>query len=131
MPNRRQSVYVEVDKDLAGRIATAFEEAKDNPTDPETLAAYNAMAEETLAQWQFVKDTGVQIEFIRLDQENPYPNGSRDVLIDIRDNNHLWVFPTDDGFGQEAITEADEAANPLLKRANEVVDGVDLSLIHI
>ena len=126
MPNRRQSVYVEVDKDLAGRIATAFEEAKDNPTDPETLAAYNAMAEETLAQWQFVKDTGVQIEFIRLDQENPYPNGSRDVLIDIRDNNHLWVFPTDDGFGQEAITEADEAANPLLKRANEVVDGVDM-----
>ena len=128
MPNRRQSVYVEVYKDLAGRIATAFEEAKDNPTDPETLAAYNAMAEETLAQWQFVKDTGVQIEFIRLDQENPYPNGSRDVLIDIRDNNHLWVFPTDDGFGQEAITEADEAANPLLKRANEVVDGVDMRI---
>ena len=30
MPNHEQSVYVEVDKDLAGRIATAFEEAKDN-----------------------------------------------------------------------------------------------------
>ena len=126
MPNRRQGEYVEVNVPLAQRIALAFEEADDRPFDPEVQAAYKAMADETLAQWQFIKETGLEVEFIKPDMSNPYPNGSRDVLIDIRDNNHMWVFPTDSGFGQASITAEDEASNPLLVPAGEIIDGIDM-----
>ena len=128
LPNRRQGEYVEVDLPLATRIAAAFEEAEDRPNDPDVQIAYQAMANETMAQWQFIKNTGLDVEFIKEDMDNPYPNGSRDVLMDIRDNNHMWVFPTDTGFGQASITAEDEAANPLLAKANETVDGIDMRI---
>ena len=128
LPNRRQGEYVQVDVPLATRIAQAFEEAEDRSSDPDVQIAYQAMANETMAQWQFIKGTGLDVEFIKEDMDNPYPNGSRDVLIDIRDNNHMWVFPTDTGFGQASITAEDEAANPLLARANETVDGIDMRI---
>ena len=128
LPNRRQGEYVQVDVPLATRIAQAFEEAEDRPNDPDVQIAYQAMANETMAQWQFIKGTGLDVEFIKEDMDNPYPNGSRDVLIDIRDNNHMWVFPTDIGFGQASITAEDEAANPLLARANETIDGIDMRI---
>jgi len=121
MPNRRQSEYVKVDQELATKIANAYEEAENTPFDPNVQAAYKAMAEETMAQWQFVKDTGIEIEFIR--GPNPYPGGSRDVLEDIRDNNHLFVFATKDGFGQSEITEQDIAENPMLADSGEIIDG--------
>lgn len=128
LPNRRQGEYVEVDLPLATRIAAAFEEAEDRPNDPDVQIAYQAMANETMAQWQFIKNTGLDVEFIKEDMDNPYPNGSRDVLMDIRDNNHMWVFPTDTGFGQASITDEDEAANPLLAKADETVDGIDMRI---
>lgn len=128
LPNRRQGEYVQIDLPLATRIAGAFEEAEDTPNDPEVQIAYQAMANETMAQWQFIKDTGLDVEFIKGDMDNPYPNGSRDVLIDIRDNNHMWVFPTDAGFGQSSITAEDEAMNPLLVRAGETIDGIDMRI---
>jgi hypothetical protein len=128
LPNRRQGEYVQIDLPLATRIAGAFEEAEDTPNDPEVRVAYQAMANETMAQWQFIKDTGLDVEFIKGDMDNPYPNGSRDVLIDIRDNNHMWVFPTDAGFGQSSITAEDEALNPLLVRAGETIDGIDMRI---
>jgi hypothetical protein len=121
MPNRRQSEYVKVDQELATKIANAYEEAENTPFDPNVQAAYKAMAEETMAQWQFVKDTGIEIEFIR--GPNPYPGGSRDVLEDIKNNNHLFVFATKDGFGQSEITEQDIAENPMLADSGEIIDG--------
>ena len=126
MPNRRQAEYVKVNEELARRIALAFEEAEDSPNNPDVREAYQAMADETMAQWQFIKDTGIKIEFIKPDMDNPYPNGSRDVLIDIRDNNHMWVFPTDSGFGEAEFTAEEEAANPLLSKVGEFVDGIDM-----
>ena len=122
LPNRRQAEYVQVNTELARRIAVAFEESESNPDDPNVIAAYKAMADETLAQWQFVKDTGIKIEFIR-NGKNPYPRGSKDVLADIRDNNHLWVFSTKDGFGTSEITPQDIAQNPMLADSGELIDG--------
>ena len=124
MPNTRPDRYVQVDEELARRIAKDFDEAKHDPTNPEVIQAYKAMADETFNQWLFIKDTGIQIEFIKPNQANPYPRASKDLLEDIS-NNHMWVFATDDGFGSDAITDQDIADNPLLQTTGEIIDGRD------
>ena len=123
MPNVRPDSYVQVNEDLARRIAKDFDEAKHDPGNPEVIRAYKAMADETFVQWKFIEETGIKIEFIKPDQANPYPKGSRDLLEDIRDNNHMWVFATDDGFGSESITQQDIDENPLLQKTGEIIEG--------
>lgn len=117
LPVRRQSEYVKVDVERAKRIAQAYEDMKDDPTDPRVAAAYDAMIEETLAQYQFVKATGLKIEAIEEGQPDPYPEGPKQVLEDL-ERGHLWFFPTDQGFG--SLTEAQQA-NPLLRPTDEFI----------
>lgn len=117
LPVRRQSEYVKVDVERAKRIAEAYENMKDDPTNPEVAAAYDAMIEETLAQYQFVKATGLKIEAIEEGQADPYPEGPKQVLEDL-ERGHLWFFPTDQGFG--SLTEAQQA-NPLLRPTDEFI----------
>lgn len=119
LPARRQSEYVQVDKDRAKRIAQAYEEMKHDPEAPAVKAAYRAMIDETLAQYQYVKASGLKIDFIEPGMDDPYPQGPKQVLADLK-NNHLWVFPTDSGFG--TLTEA-EKTNPLLEPTDEYVNG--------
>jgi hypothetical protein len=120
IPHRRARSYVKVDTKRAARIAQAYTDMKHEPDDPAVQSAYKAMSEETLAQYQFVKATGIKIETILPGQPDPYPNGPRDVLKDIRENNHIWYFDTRDGFGSnEAFDPSD---NPLLEATAEVSD---------
>lgn len=119
LPFRRQQEYVKVDKARATRIAEAYEAMKHDPEDPAVKAAFRAMADETLAQYQFVKASGLDIDFIEEGQPDPYPEGPRQVLDDLT-RGHLWVFPTEQGFG--TMTEA-ERTNPLLEETDEVVKG--------
>lgn len=114
------ATYVTVDKARAARIAQAFEEMKHDPEDPETKAAYAAMIEETLAQWQFIKGTGLKVEFIT--GKDPYGN-PRNAILDVVRNNHLWVFPTSEGFGGTESQDVDISGNPLL----EIVPGETIS----
>lgn len=107
--------YVAVNTERATRIAQAYEDAKHQPEDFETAVAYDAMIDETLAQYQIVKELGIEIEFIKPGQENPYADGPRMVHEDLR-NGHLWVFPTDLGFGTE-----EAPGNPLLRPTSEVI----------
>jgi hypothetical protein len=111
LPFAPPAVYAAVDTERAARIAQAYTEMAHAPTDPEVKASYDAMVAETLAQWQAIKATGLQVEFIA--GENPY-SVPYEAIIDVRENNHLWVFPTDDGYGGDPITDADVAQNPLL-----------------
>lgn len=112
-----QTTYVPVVRERAERIAREYERAKHDPENPEVQAAYDALIRETLAQFQIVKQLGLHIEFIKPGQPDPYPEGPKQVLEDLR-KGHLWVFPTDLGFGQS------EAPNhPLLQPTDEVVDG--------
>jgi len=118
LPVRRQGEYVQNDPALGKRIADAYEKMKHAPNNPRVKAAYKAMADETMAQYQFVKATGLKVEFIKPDQENPYAS-PKEVLADLQ-KGHLWVFPTESGFGS---SEADVKDNPLLADSGEVVDG--------
>ena len=119
LPVRRQASYVEVDVDRAKRIAAAYEAMEHNPSDPRVKAAYEAMIKETLDQFQFVKATGLRIDFIEPGMADPYAGNLQKVHEDLA-GGHLWVFPTDQGFGTENAAAAD---NPLLAPTEEVING--------
>jgi hypothetical protein len=108
--------YAPVVLERAQRIAQAFEDMPHAPDDPEVKAAYDAMIKETLDQWNEIKKTGLKVDFIEGD--DPY-GSPMNALRDIHDNNHLWVFPTDDGFGGSLSSDVDISGNPLL----QVVEG--------
>lgn len=115
---RPATSYAKLDEGRATRLANAFEELKHEPNDPLVKAAYQALVDETNAQFEQVLMTGLSIEFIREDQEDPYAASPRMVIEDIHDNNHMWVFPTTGGFGQGEVIDS-----PLLQPTKFFVDG--------
>lgn len=110
--------YVKVDPERAARIATEYEKAKHAPQDPEVKAAYRAMIDETLAQYADILKTGLTVEFIQ--GEDPYAASPRLAILDVVENNHLWVFPTTDGFGSGGLDVSD---NPLLEETAYKISG--------
>ncbi len=95
---------------------------KHNPSDPEVAAAYDAMIDETIDQFRLILDTGLKVQFIR--GSDPYVNGPSDVIADVKDNNHMWVYSTRDGFGSN--DKFDPVDNPLLRETEFEIDGVKL-----
>jgi hypothetical protein len=110
LPYDPPNTYVKVDPARAKRIADAYDEMKHDPQDPKVKAAYQAMADETLAQYEAIVKTGMKFEFIR--GEDPYKGNPRNMTEDVRNNHHMWVFPTKEGFGSDATFDVSE--NPLL-----------------
>ena len=96
---------------------------KHDPDDPKVKASYEALAKETLAQWQAIKKTGLKVEWIKPDQDDPYATTPRLGEIDVLRNNHWYGFPTDQGFGTGEEAKAAEHNNPMLQPTDEVIDG--------
>lgn len=115
------STYQKVDKQRAARIADWYESAEHIPNDPAVKKSYRAMMDETLAQWLVIKETGLQVDWITEDMDDPYAESPRLATEDIRRNNHFYVFPTDLGFGSDA--DFDPAQNPLFELTNETIAG--------
>jgi hypothetical protein len=103
----------DIDVENSKKIADAYDEMQSNPNDPEVKVAYNAMANETMDQFKYLIDNGYTVELYDGKTE-PYKN-SEEMLKDLRDNKHLYVFSTEEGFGDTPITEKDRQENPLLK----------------
>ncbi|CAB4198872.1 crystallin beta/gamma motif-containing protein, partial [uncultured Caudovirales phage] len=121
LPYTRPRAYVRVDTVRAAKIAAEFEKMEHKPNDPEVALAYQALIDETLAQWQAIKATGLRIEFIDFEKQgDPYAESPRLAIMDVQDNNHLWVFPTDAGFGSD---DTDVSGNPLFEFTDEYIDG--------
>jgi hypothetical protein len=59
--------------------------------------------------------------------QDPYAKSPRAAIMDVRDNNHLWVFPTESGFGGSESAHVDISGNPLLRKTGEVIDGVPVT----
>lgn len=107
------ATYAEVDVARARRIAEAFEAMKHDPQNPEVAAAYEAMIEETKAQYREILKTGLVVEFVDFEKTgDPYAETPRMSTEDVRENNHLWVFSTRDGFGSSE--DFNPVDNPLL-----------------
>jgi len=100
-----------IDKEFAKRISDAFEAMQENPNDPEVKAAYEALAKETMDQYQDFKDAGYTIE---VNNSEPYKN-AQEMIDDLRDNKRMKIFSTESGFGDTPITEKQRKENPLLR----------------
>ncbi len=98
-------------------IAQEFEAMKHNPTAPHVKRAYDALINETLDQYQMLKKAGLKLTPITEGMANPYHN-SHAMLKDVRENNHLYFYPTDLGFGGKDDKTSD---HPLLQPTKETV----------
>ena len=47
------------------------------PDDPAVKASYDALVKKTLAQWQAIKETGLQVDWIKPGQPDPYAASPR------------------------------------------------------
>lgn len=101
-----------LDEAKAKRISDAFEALKHDPYNPEVRAAYEALAKETVDQYQALLDAGYVVE---VNNEEPYDN-SEEMIEDLRKNKRIKIFSTESGFGDSKITEQQRAENPLLAK---------------
>lgn len=99
-----------INPEFSKQVADAYQAMPHTPDDPRVAAAYQAMADETSDQFAFLRDqAGVKMEPWTAEGQ-PYAN-SAEMMADVRDNNRLFYFPSEGGFGS---VEA-QGGNPLLR----------------
>ena len=99
-----------LDENLSKRIADAYDKMKNDPNDPDVKKAYEAMAKETLDQYDAIVSKGYKVE---INNDEPY-SSSEDMISDLKDNKRMKIFSTESGFGDEPITEEQRKENVLL-----------------
>lgn len=105
--------YAPVNETQAKAIADAYQEAQHDPENPEVKASYNAFKNETLDQWNALQKAGYKME-PWTGEGQPYAN-SAEMAADVRNNKHLWYFPTAAGYGEGEAT----AAHPMLEQTSQ------------
>ena len=105
----------------AKQISDAFEAMPHAPDDLKVKKSYAALIDETKSQFKAIQDSGLKIEFIKPGMADPYAATPRMAAKDVIDNNHLWVFPTESGFGTGHFPD-----NPMLQPTGVRVDGREL-----
>jgi hypothetical protein len=102
---------VKVNPEEAKAVADAYQAMPHNPQDPEVAASYDKLAKEIEDQFGFItQKAGVKMLPWKKEGQ-PYAN-SAEMLADIKDNNRLFYFPTEGGFGAEGVPNSD---HPMLK----------------
>lgn len=91
---------VKINPEHGKKIAQAYHDMKHDPDHPEVKEAYGALIEETANQFNDLMNKGLKISRIEPGMNNPYKN-SKELHADIKNNNHLWYFPTELGYGEE------------------------------
>lgn len=107
-----QSDVVKINPEDGKTVAQAYHNMEHNPDHPEVKQAYSALIDETKQQFNDLVGKGLKISRIEPGMENPYKN-SKELHTDVKNNNHLWYFPTESGFGGEEKT----ANHPMLQPA--------------
>ena len=98
-----------LDEERSKRISEAYEKQESNPNDPEVQAAYKALIDETIAQYEDIIAAGYTLELSNKDYKS-----SSEMISDLRDNKNMRIFSTEEGFGPNGITEEQRASNPKL-----------------
>lgn len=104
--------YDELPAPLATKLADFYDAAENAPNSPEVRASYDALIQETLAQYDAIQDAGYTVEPWTGEGE-PYKSSS-EMVADVRDNKHLYFLPTGENFSPE---------NPMLRPANRLLLG--------
>lgn len=115
--------YPQFSEDRAGLIAAAYDMMPHDPQNPTVRRAYDAMIQETLDQYNALRDRGIDFRFLREGMDDPYAASPALGYRDLVENGRLWVFPTDFGFGTSA--SFDPSTNPLLTRVGRIGDKED------
>jgi hypothetical protein len=94
------------------KIAREFENLVDERgnVSSETKAAYKALAEETLAQYEKIVSYGYEME---INDTEPY-SSSKEMIEDLRNNKRMKVFSTESGYGEKGITAKERKSDPRL-----------------
>jgi hypothetical protein len=119
-----QTKYAQVDPDRATRLANAYDVMANNPNDPKVKKAYNALIEETMAQYESLRKKGYKFDF--MPESGDIYGNPRNAINDIVQNKRLSVFPTEQGFGGPSANVASQA-NPLLMRIGEKWNGKNVT----
>jgi len=115
--------YSEVKPELAKKLADFYDSAVSNPADPAVKASYDALAKETLDQYNEIVRAGYKLE-PWTGQGEPYKS-SAEAIADIRDNKHLFVLPTEGNFaGAENNPMLQPSGVTGLPTVNDVFRGV-------
>jgi len=114
---------VKPDPEVLRRIALAYRDLESRPDDPEVRAAYNSLADETFAQWEFMKSF-VRVEFVDFDPYQGPTGGPSSTLMfqDIRDNQHMFVYTGGDPhpiMSQIIHPETGETANNVFRAVHD------------
>lgn len=107
-----------VNEALAKRLADFYDEAKHSPDDPAVKKSYQALADETLAQYKAMTEAGYTIEPYEGKGE-PYKN-SAEMMADVQDNKHLFFLRTEGNFSGEN--------NPMLAPSGIKINGSELAV---
>jgi len=113
VPHELPEAFAPIDVERAKRIAQAYDEMLHDPTNPEVRRAYDALADETLAQYKFLKDAGAEFRFNE-GGVDPYAASPAMGYPELRDERSLSIFPTAEGYGS-GFSPLEVANNPLLK----------------
>lgn len=112
-PKLTTDEFRRVNPERGKAIADVFEAMQNDPQNPVVQASYRALVEDVKAQFDALQGQGYKFEFIEPGMADPYAASPRLAIEDLKKNKHLWVYPTDAGFGNAAAA-ADSATNPLL-----------------
>lgn len=113
---------VKLNPDHGKMIADAYEQMPHQPNHPEVQKAYGALINETKKQFNDMMSSGMKISRIQPGQENPYKN-SKELHHDIKNNNHMHFFPTEQGFGSDG---SDKSDHPMMQGTGIMHDGKEL-----
>ena len=114
IPNEPIERVTKLNEANSRKIAAEFDKMEPTPNDPRTQAAYKAMVDETIEQYNKILSYGYKLE---INNSEPY-DSSADMITDLRDNKRMKIFSTESGFGDEAITDQQRKDNPLLQKTN-------------
>jgi hypothetical protein len=129
LPYRQQASYHKLDPEFSKMLASSYARMIDEPNAPQVKAAYKAWADETIAQYKAMLKTGITVEFFP-DAIDTYGN-PRNSILDVLNNNHLYVFPADGGFGKDAITDEQIRNNPALALTDIIISGRRARVVEV
>lgn len=110
-----------VDPSFSTKVANEYGKMAHTPNDPETKKSYDAFIGETKDQFNHIKQSGLKISKIKPGMPNPYKSSS-DLHNDVKNNNHMWFYPTESGFG----TDNKISDHPMLQPTEEIHEGKPL-----
>lgn len=128
-PEPKPHTPVKVDPEFGKKVSDAFEEMHHDPQNPDVKRSYQALASEVEKQFEHItREGGLKVEPAPTGKD-PYAN-SKEMRADIVNNQHLYYYPTDTGFGPAGAAN-EVANNPLLAKGKNGMPFNDmLRVVH-